>query len=312
LPSLLIDSRPVLMATLLIIVVAYMSIRYGDRFLNEANLSSVLLNAAQTGILTVGMTILMIGGAIDLSVGAVLGLAGVVAALLVKQYLVPVPIAFLAGFAVGAACGAINGVITTRLHINALITTLATLGIFRSVTLLVAGTGVTTVGRGFSWVGEGEFFGVQFPFWIMFILVLVFALFTARSRFFRQFFFIGGNPRAASLFGLSPDRVIFIGFVLSGLLAGLAGVLTASRLDSAIVSAGTGVELTVITAAVLGGAALRGGAGSIIGSFLGVIFITLIQNVLIISKVPVYWQSIVVGVVLIAAVSTEYLQKRRR
>src|SRR6478736_5716599 len=128
-PGLLIDSRPVLMATLIIIVVAYMSVRYGERFLNEANISSVLLNAAQTGILTVGMTILMIGGAIDLSVGAVLGLAGVVAALLVKQYLIPVPVAFLVGLAVGAGCGAINGIITTRLHINALITTLATLGI---------------------------------------------------------------------------------------------------------------------------------------------------------------------------------------
>ncbi len=300
------------MATLIVVVVVYMGVVHGERFLNQANLSSVLLNAAQTGILTVGMTVLMIGAAIDLSIGSILGLAGIVAALLVKQYLIPVPIAFVAGLAVGALCGAINGVITTRLHINALITTLATLGIFRSVTLLIAGTGVTTVGHGFSWMGESEFFGVQYPFWIMFLLVVAFTVLTNRSRFFRQFFFIGGNSRAASLFGISPGRVIFLGFVLSGLLAGLAGVLTASRLDSAIVTAGTGVELTVITAAVLGGAALRGGAGSIPGAFFGVIFITLIQNVLIISKVPVYWQSIVVGIVLIAAVSTEYVQRRRQ
>ena len=253
----------------------------------------------------------MIGGAIDLSVGSILGLAGIVAGLLVKEYLLPVAVAIPIGMLVGVACGVLNGLITTRLHINALIATLATLGIYRSLAQLLTGTGVTTIGHGFAWLGQSSFLGVQFPFWIMFGLTMLFTFLMNRSRFFRQFYFVGGNHRAALLFGINADRVIFLGFVLCGCLAGLAGVLTASRLDSAIVSAGTGVELKVITAAVLGGAALRGGAGSIVGAFLGVIFITLIQNVLIISKVPVYWQAIVVGVVLIGAVSTEYLQRRR-
>lgn len=307
----LIDDRTVLLATLIGALCLYMWLTHGDRFVNQANLSSVLLDAAQAGILTVGMTILMIGAAIDLSVGAVLALSGIVAGVLVKTYLIPVPIAIPIGISAGAICGAINGVIVTRLHINALITTLATLGIFRGVSQLISGTGVTTIGSGFSWLGQSSFLGVQYPFWFMFALVILFTFLTHRSRFFRQFYFIGGNDRAARLSGINPDRVVFLGFILSGVLAGLAGILTASRLDSAIVSAGTGVELKVITAAVLGGAALRGGSGSIPGAFLGAIFISLLANALIISKVEPYWQQIVVGIVLIGAVSTEYLQRRR-
>lgn len=309
--NLLIDSRTVMLAALIAVLVGYMAFVHGTRFANEANLSSVLLDAAQAGILTVGMTILMIGASIDLSVGAVLALAGIASGLLVKDYSFPVAIALPLGIAVGAACGVINGVIVTRLHINALIATLATLGIFRGLSQLVSGTGVTTIGHGYAVLGQSSFLGVQYPFWIMFALVGLFTFLTNRSRFFRQFYFIGGNERAAQLSGLNPDRVVFLGFVLSGALAGLAGILTASRLDSAIVSAGTGVELKVITAAVLGGAALRGGSGSIPGAFLGVIFISLLANALIISKVPVYWQQIVVGIVLVGAVSTEYLQRRR-
>jgi ribose/xylose/arabinose/galactoside ABC-type transport system permease subunit len=309
--DLLIDSRPVLLAVMILGLGTWMAISHGTRFINEANLASVLLDAAQAGILTIGMTILMIGGAIDLSIGAVLTLAGVVAAVLVREHSVDVAFAMGVALLVGAACGVVNGVIVTRLHINALIATLATMGIYRGIAQIISGTGITTIGHGFAWIGQTELLGIQYPFWIMFGLVLVFTFLTNRSRFFRQFFFIGGNERAARLSGIQSDRVIFAGFVLVCVLAALSGLLTASRLDSAIISAGTGVELKVITAAVLGGAALKGGSGSIPGAFLGVIFIAMLQNALIISRVPVFYQQIVVGLVLIAAVSTEYLQSRR-
>ena len=309
--DLLIDSRPVLLGVMILGLGTYMAVVHGTRFINQANLASVLLDAAQAGVLTIGMTILMIGGAIDLSIGAVLSLAGIVAGILVKEYQVDVATAMLVALGVGALCGVINGLIVTRLHINALIATLATMGIYRGVAQIISGTGETTIGHGFSWLGQSEALAVQYPFWILFGLVILFTFLTNRSRFFRQYFFIGGNDRAARLSGIQSDRVIFFGFVLVCTLAALAGLLTASRLDSAIISAGTGVELKVITAAVLGGAALKGGSGSIPGAFLGVIFIAMLQNALIISKVPVFYQQIVVGVVLIAAVSTEYLQSRR-
>lgn len=309
--TVLVESRPILLIVLNLALVAYMAATAGPRFFSGANLASVALDTAQAGILAVGMMVLLIGAAVDLSIGAVLALAGVAAAMAMRNLGLPAPVDWLVGLATGGVCGAINGVIVARLRINTLITTLATMGIFRGVSQLFSGTGVTSLGNGFESLGQGVLLGVQYPFWILAGLVVLFTFLTRRGQFFRQFYFIGGNERAARLSGIDADRVIFLGFVLMGVLSGLAGVLTASRLNSAVISAGQGVELKVITAAVLGGAALTGGAGSIPGSFLGVVFISLMQNALIISKVNVFWQQIVIGVVLIVAVSTDYIARRR-
>ncbi|MBV9173467.1 MAG: ABC transporter permease [Chloroflexi bacterium] len=309
--GLLVDSRPILLVVLNLALILFMAITAGARFFSTANLASVALDTAQSGILAVGMMILLIGGAVDLSIGAVLALAGVTAAMAMRDLGMPAGPAWFVGLLTGGVCGVINGLIVARLRINTLITTLATMGIFRGVSQLLSGTGVTSLGNGFESLGQGVLLQVQYPFWILAALVVLFTFLTRRSQFFRQFYFIGGNERAARLSGIAADRVIFLGFVLMGVLSGLAGVLTASRLNSAVISAGQGVELKVITAVVLGGAALTGGAGSIPGSFLGVLFISLMQNALIISKVNVFWQQIVIGVVLIIAVSTDYIARRR-
>jgi len=134
----------------------------------------------------------------------------------------------------------------------------------------------------------------------------------SRTRFFRQFYYIGSNPRAATLSGIKVDRMVLVGFSLMGLLAGLAGTLLASRLSNAVVLAGNGVELRSITAAILGGASLSGGMGTIPGAFLGVLFMSLIQNMLIITRVPVFYQSIVVGIVLLAAIGIDQLGRGKR
>ena len=148
------------------------------------------------------------------------------------------------------------------------------------------------------------------PVWVMFFVVLASWVAVSRTRFFRRFFYVGGNRVAAARSGVRVDALIMFGFVLMGVLSGLAGVLLASRLDNAVVTAGIGVELKVITAVVLGGASLSGGVGSIPGAFLGVIFISLVQNALILSRVPVFWQGIVVGGVLILAVATDLRTRR--
>jgi ribose/xylose/arabinose/galactoside ABC-type transport system permease subunit len=127
----------------------------------------------------------------------------------------------------------------------------------------------------------------------------------SQTRFFRQYYYIGGNERAARLSGIKTSRMILIAFVVMGLLAGLAGVLNAARLNAAVVSAGIGVELQIITAAVLGGASLKGGEGTVLGGVLGVLFIALVQNVLVILNVDVFWQNIVIGLVLLFAVSLD-------
>lgn len=303
-------SRPLLLVGLIALLSAFLSITQPHAFPTGPNIQAVLLDSAQFGILAVGMMILLIGGVFDLSIGATLALAGVVSAVVIKDYAVPTPLGIIIGLCVGALAGLTNGLIVTQLRINALIATLATLGIFRSITQLISGTGVYSIDRNFEVFGQTQVAGLQMPVWIMFFVVIVGWVAVSRTRFFRRFFYVGGNRIAAARSGIRVDRLILFGFVLMGVLAALAGVLLASRLNNAVVTAGIGVELKVITAVVLGGASLSGGVGTIPGAFLGVIFISLVQNALILSRVPVFWQGVVVGGVLILAVATD-LQARR-
>lgn len=301
----LVNNRTVLLVVLTILLIAYMSLTRGDSFATTSNAQAVLLNAAQNGILVVGMMILFIGGAFDLSIGATLALSGVVSGTLIAQYDAPVAVAVAGGLFAGTLCGLLNGFIVTSIRINALIATLATMGIFRGVTQLISGTGVAPISDDFAVLGQTRILGLQSPFWFMLVIVLLAWFAVSQTRFFRQYYFVGGNERAARLSGIRTQRLILVSFVIMGALAGLAGVLGAARLNAAVVSAGIGVELQIITAAVLGGASLRGGEGTVIGGVLGVLFIAVVSNSLIILRVDVFWQNIVVGAVLLLAVSLD-------
>ena len=250
--------------------------RLSEQFPTSSNMSAVLLNAAQNGILVAGMMLLMIAGSFDLSVGSTLASRACGG----RRRLVGS--AARAGSSgrdrAGALCGALNGLIVTRLGINALIATLGDDDDIPWPYLSPAGTGVTPIGDDFKAYGPVVFLGIQTPFWVMLVIVVAGGWAVARTRFFRQYYFIGGNARAAKLSGIRVERLTLIAFVIVGALAGLAGVLGASRLNSAVVSAGIGVELSVITATVLGGASLKGGEGTILGGVLGVLFIALVQK----------------------------------
>jgi ribose transport system permease protein len=306
------NSRELMLLVLIVILCVWMTLRYPNNFPTQYNISAVLLNAAQNGILVTGMMLLMIAGVFDLSIGSTLALAGVWAGVVVGWWGWPAPAGIVVGLVVGVIAGAINGFIVTRLAINALITTLATMAIFRGLTYVTAGTGVTPIRDTFKLYGQSVFLGIQMPFWVMLAIVAVGSWAVARTRFFRQFYFIGGNAKAAKLSGIRVERLTLIGFVIMGALAGIAGVLGASRLNSAVVSAGIGVELSVITAAVLGGASLKGGEGSIVGGILGVLFIALVQNAMIINGVGVFWQGIIIGTVLLLAVSLDRFRQNQR
>lgn len=301
------DSRELTLAVLVIALALAMTVAYPNNFSTASNMRAVLLNLAPVGILVCGMMLLMIGGTFDLSVGSTLAFAGVWAGVVSGWWGWPAETAILVGIAVGALCGLVNGLIVTRIGINALIATLGTLTIYRSLTYVTAGTGVTPIGDAFAEYGRvaDPLLRIQSPFWAMLVLVLIGGWLVARTRFFRQFYFVGGNPRAAQLSGIRVDRLILIGFVIMGALAGLAGVLGAARLNSAVVNAGVGIELKVITATVLGGASLKGGEGTILGGILGVLFIALIENAMIINAIGVFWQGLVVGLVLLFAVSLD-------
>ena len=184
--------------------------------------------------------------------------------------------------------------------------------IYRGLTYLTAGTGVTPISDNYAAYGETVVFGIQIPFWVMLAIVVIGGWAIARTRFFRQYYFIGGNARAAKLSGIRVERLTLIGFTIMGVLAGLAGALAAARLNSAVVSAGIGVELSVITATVLGGASLKGGEGTILGGVLGVLFIALVQNAMIINGIGIFWQPIIVGLVLLLAVSLDRYKQAHR
>ena len=308
------DSREL---TLLILVAALalaMSVAYPNNFPTGSNLRAVLLNLAPVGILVCGMMLLMIAGSFDLSCGSTLALSGVWAGVVAGWWGWPAEVAILVGIVVGALAGLVNGLIVTRIGINALIATLGTLTIYRSLTYVTAGTGVTPISDAFAAYGRAAdpVLRIQSPFWVMLAIVLVGSWLVSRTRCFRQFYFVGGNPRAAQLSGIRVDRLTLIAFIIMGALAGIAGVFGAARLNSAVVNAGVGIELKVITATVLGGASLKGGEGTIIGGILGVLFIALIENAMIINAIGVFWQGMVVGLVLLFAVSLDRFKSSGR
>jgi ribose transport system permease protein len=309
--AIFVRTRPVLLVVLILAISIGMTLAYPISFPTRSNFDAILLNASVSAILVCGMTLLLIAGVFDLSIGGILTLTGMVIGDLIAHRHVPIPIAILAGLVVGVVCGLFNGFLVTRIKINALITTLATAGIYLGVTqLLSSGVGVAPIDDSYATVGQTKFFGIETPFWVMLVVVVVMSILVARTRFFRQFYFVGGNERAARYSGIRSRRVIMTGFVLMGVLAAIGGVLSSARLNAATVSAGGGLELAVITAAVLGGASLKGGEGTVIGGVLGILFIALIQNAIIILGIDVFWQQIIIGAVLLGAVSLDRLKGR--
>lgn len=274
-------------------------------FLTEANLKAILLGMADTGIIAVGMTILLVSGGFDLSVGSVLALSGIVAGRLLVAG-TSAPIAVLAGLAAGAAVGLVNGLFVAKLGINPLIQTLGMMGVIRGVVyLLGGGFGVAGLSKPFTSIGQSSFFGLGSPIWIMVVTLVLGDFWLRRGRVLRQMYYIGGNEKAARLAGIRVVRLKMGAYVLSGFMAALAGIVLTSRFGSASVSAGTGAELTVIAAVVIGGASLTGGAGTVAGAALGVLLLQLINNALNLLGVGPNWQGIAIGTVLIVAVATD-------
>ncbi len=310
------NSRELTLLILVALLALVMAIAYPNNFPTASNMRAVLLNLAPVGILVCGMMLLMIAGTFDLSCGSTLALAGVWAGVVAAPNWLgyPAEVGILIGLLVGGAAGLINGLIVTKIGINALIATLGTLTIYRGLTYVTAGTGVTPISEEFAAYGRAvdPVLGVQSLFWVMLAVVLIGGWLIARTRFFRQYYFIGGNPRAAQLSGIRVERLTLIAFVIMGVLSALAGVLYAARLNSAVVNAGVGIELKVITATVLGGASLKGGEGTILGGIMGVLFIALVENAMIINRVGVFWQGIVVGLVLLVAVSLDRFKSTGR
>ena len=296
----------------IILATALVMSQLSPYFLSGGNLRSVLVGLVPGAIMAVGMAVLLASGGFDLSVAAVMALCGTIAAWLTVQD-VPVPMAILLTLLLGLLIGSGNGALVTFLGINPLIATLGTMSIARGLALVITeGYNISSLPDSFTQLGEQGPLKLPWMVWIMLALIILGDLALRRTRFLRQVYYIGGNERAARVSGIPVDGMRVFTYMLSGTLAALAGVLLAARLSTAVPTAGEGLELTVIAAAVIGGASLAGGEGSVLGAVLGIAFLSMISNALTLLSVSIFWQIVVTGVVLIVAVSIDVLLRRRR
>jgi ribose transport system permease protein len=285
-------------------------------FIQGANLLSVGQQISQIGIMAVGATFVIITGQIDLSVGSIYALGAIVTGMVIAAG-TAWPIAILLGLFAGAAAGAINGLATVYLGIPSFIVTLGTLSVFRGAALLISDgapislSSKTTGVAEFGLIGQGRLFGIPIQLLIFALFIAVGVIVLSRSRLGFDTYAVGGNSEAAHLVGINVKRVKVTAFIISGFCAAAAGVLGVSFLSYVQGVTGTGLELVVISAVIIGGAALFGGSGTMWGTVIGVAFIGLLQNILSLNGISSFWQTVVTGAVIVIAVAADAWQRRR-
>ncbi len=280
-------------------------------FLSATNLSSVVRQTAVINIMALGMTLVIVAGGIDLSVGAILAFAGLIGTKAMEAQ-APYPIGILIGMAAGCAWGLINGTLTVRLKIAPFIVTLGTLGIIRGLALLYSGgLPVVKLPRGFSFLGEGTILGLPFVLYLLVICALLTHVILDYTKLGRYAYAIGSNRDAAIYAGIPVAFHTVSVYAISGMLTGLAGMIEASRLMTGQPTAGQGYELQVIAAVVIGGGSLSGGEGSVVGTLIGAFIMGLLANGCDLLGISPYIQQAVIGAVIILAVTLDELRKRR-
>jgi ribose transport system permease protein len=299
---------------LLIILGAILS----PSFLQTGNLLSVGQQISQIGIMAIGATFVIINAEIDLSVGSIYALAAICTGMAIAAG-TPWPLASALGVAVGTVAGILNGLAVVLLGVPSFIVTLGTLSVFRGVALLISDGAPISLSSSrpgvaeFNLLGQGRLFGiVPMQFVIFVVLAAIGIVLLSRSRLGFNTYAVGGNKEAARLVGIDVKTVKVAAFALSGFTAAVAGVLGLSFLSYVQGVTGTGLELTVISAVIIGGAALFGGSGTMWGTIIGVVFIGILQNILNINGISSFWQTVITGLVIIAAVAADTWQQRRK
>ncbi|WP_158605587.1 ABC transporter permease [Amycolatopsis panacis] len=279
-------------------------------FATVGNVLNILLAASTLTVLACGLTVALIAGEIDLSVGSVEALTGSVAAVMIVTYGIPWPLAIVGGIAVGAAAGFVNGLFLTRFAVPSFVASLAMLSIASgAANLLTNGTSVFGLGSQFGFLGTGKVFGIPVPVLIAAVVALVLAVTLRRTSFGLDVYAVGGNREAARLSGVSIASIKIKVLVLSGALAGLAGLIIAARLDSGSGTVGTQDLMAAIAAVVIGGTSLNGGVGSIGGSVVGALLIATIQNGLVLMNITAFWQQVAIGSLILIAALLERLSR---
>ena len=296
------------------------------KFLHPLNILNVLRQVSISGLIAIGMTFVILTAGIDLSVGSLLALAGLVGAYVSKGGLAdrfaigagevtgyPVWMAAAAAVVVGLVGGAIQGAAITQLRVPPFVVTLGGLTAFRGAALLFSGGGpISGFEPDFAWWGQGRVGAVPVPVIIFFAAAIIAHLVLRHTAFGKHVYATGGNERSAALNGVPTRGIVFGVYAISGFFCGLAGFLLAARLNSAEAVAGSGLELTVIAAVVIGGTSLFGGIGTILGTVVGALLIGVLTNGLVLLNVSSFIQQIVIGVILVAAVALDQYAAGRR
>ncbi|MET4633409.1 ribose transport system permease protein [Kaistia defluvii] len=283
-------------------------------FLTWGNLRAMMMSFSIEGIVVVGMTILLIVGGIDLSVGSVVCFSMVISGALFLAGLDPWT-ASLVGIAASALIGAIMGFFVTVVGLNHFITSLAAMVIVRGLCLIITkGTPLSlfSLPPSFKAIGQGSFHNIPYVILIFLVVVAVFDFLLRRATAFRKVFYTGSNQKAAQFSGIKTNQVKFWVTVLCSALAGFAGVIYVARFGAATPTFGAGMELNIIAAAVIGGASLNGGSGTIFGAILGMALLSVVTSSLILLDVSVYWQEMIKGCILLAAVSIDHFLHRKK
>lgn len=275
----------------------------GDVFFSTRNLLNIGMGVAILGVLAIAQTSVIVSGGLDISVGSIVGLTTVATALAIQQTDL-MSMGLLAGIVIGALAGLFNGLLITYGRINAIIVTLGTMAIFRGIAFIISdGQSISIFNDDFRWIGTGRVLGLPVPIWVLAAVAVAFFVFMHKSIVGRNYYAIGGNPVVARLSGLNLNAYRVAIYVVSGVAAGIGGILLAARTGSGQpISGSQGLELEAITAAFLGGCAMKGGKGTVIGALLGVAIIGVLNNGMILTAVPTFYQMVAKGSLLILAV----------
>jgi rhamnose transport system permease protein len=279
------------------------------RFLDSQNIQFVLVNTTVFALLALGQTMVVVSRNVDLSVGSVLGLSAYLSANLFGQvHGIPVPVVFLVGLGIGLACGTLNGLMVSLGRVPSLVVTLATLYIFRGADILIVGGNEVvsqTLPSSFAKIPQANVLGVPYLAIAVAAVVVAGAYYLRTFRSGRELYAIGSNPDAARLAGLPVGRRVFTAFAVSGALAGVAGVLWAAQYQTIDSSAGTGYELQVVSAVVVGGVAIFGGSGTAIGAAIGALLLNTITSALNVLGISPFWDQAIAGFLLLVAISLD-------
>ena len=301
----------VTVGALLVLIILFSFTARG--FFSVRNMYNILMDIAVVGVLTIAQTYVIITGGIELSQGAIIGLTGTLAAMMILAG-VPIAAAIVIVLLLGAGIGAVNGILIARLNVPSFIATLGIQQVIMGVALLSnGGSNVYGLPKSLGNFGSGGMGGfIPYIALVMILLAIVFHVILSRTRFGRYTYAVGSNADSARLSGINVKRHLFKTYITAGFLAAVAGILMLCRLKSGVALAGQGYEISAISAVVIGGGSLAGGEGSVVGAMIGALIMCVLSNGLQLLGASSFWQNVFTGIVLIVAVMVEFIRKKKQ